>query len=220
MITQTILRKIENAAKPYFIGASGCHDWTHVERVRVLALHIGRQEGADLQILEIATLLHDTGRKEEMDKQGKICHAELGTQIAEKILASIKLGSQQRKNILHCIATHRFRRGNAPQTIEAKVLYDADKLDSIGAIGIGRAFLFAGSAGSGNLYTGREQEIAREQKDYCFTKEDSTFLEYEIKLKHIKERMLTVTGRKMAEARDRFMRHYFDQFWQEVKGNK
>ena len=71
MIEQKIKEKIRDKAKIFFKNASGCHDWTHVERVTKLALKIGKKEKADLDILEIASLLHDIGRKEEMKNKGK-----------------------------------------------------------------------------------------------------------------------------------------------------
>lgn len=220
MISQDLMQKLAQEAKSYFEGASGCHDWTHVERVRALALHIGLKVGADLAVLEAAALLHDTGRKEEMDKQGKICHAQRSSGIAREILSKYDLRCQVVTNIIHCIESHRFRKNHQPKTLEARVLFDADKLDSIGAVGIGRAFLFAGSAGSQNLYTGNEKRLAQSKKDYSFTKEDSTFLEYEVKLKYIKDMMLTSAGKRLAEQRSKFMHQYFNQFWQEVEGQR
>ena len=197
IINRSIINEIKAEAKKYFIGASGCHDWTHVERVRNLALRISKKEKADLAIVEIAALFHDIGRKKEMQSKGRYCHAEEGGKIVRKILEKYDLRGDIINQIVHCIETHRFRKNNKPKTIEAKVLFDADKLDSIGAVGIGRAFLFAGSAGSKNLYTGNEKELARRKKDFSYTNEDSALLEYEIKLKHIKDRVLTKEGKKI-----------------------
>ncbi len=75
-ISQAIIKKVEKEAREFFVGASGCHDWTHVDRVCNLALNIGRKEKADLSVLTLACLLHDIGRKEEMASRGKFCHAE------------------------------------------------------------------------------------------------------------------------------------------------
>lgn len=218
MIKKAIKKAIKKEAVVFFKDAGGCHDWTHVERVANLALKIGRKEKADLDILEIAALLHDIGRKEEMKSKGKFCHAEKGAELARIILKKHKLDKTDIEDILHCIITHRYRNSHEPKTIEAKVLFDADKLDSIGAIGIGRIFLFAGNAGSNNLYTGNEKRLSKQKKDHSYTKEDSAILEYEIKLKKIKDKMLTATGKKVAQARHDFMEEYFDRFWQEAKG--
>ena len=219
-ITKKIIQQIEKEAKSYFKGASTCHDWTHIERVKILALKIGKIEKADLKVLEIAALLHDIGRRDEMKNKGSFCHAERGAELAEQLLKKYKLDKEITSNVLHCVKTHRYRNNHKPETIEAKVLFDSDKLDSIGAIGIARIFLFAGSVGSKNLYTGNEKKLAKAKKDYSYTKEDSAFLEYEVKLKYIKNKMLTKEGKRMAKNRDDFMKKYFKVFWREVEGKK
>jgi uncharacterized protein len=220
-ISRGIVRKIEFEAKKYFVGANGCHDWTHVERVRKLALRIGRKVQADLKVVEISALLHDISRKKEDDSKGLVCHAEQGGQEAKKILQKLNFDSVTIRKITHAISTHRFRKGSSPESLEAKVLYDADKLDSIGAMGIARTFLFAGgSFGSGVMYTGNEKRLAQKGQDCSYTKEDSGYLEYEIKLKHIKDKILTRAGKAIAKERHDFMKKYFVRFWEEINGLK
>lgn len=218
-INKEIIKQIEIEAKKFFVGASGCHDWSHVERVRNLALNIGKREKADLSILTVACLLHDIGRKEEMESKGKICHAEKGTELADKILHKYKIDQEAIDNICHCIVSHRYRNQNIPKTIEAKVLFDADKLDSIGAVGVARDFLFAGYL-KNSLYTGNEKKILKAGKDCSYSADDTAILEYEFKLKNIKNKILTKTGKKIAKDRHDFMVFYFKTFWQEVDGVK
>lgn len=216
-ITKEILIKIEKEAKKYFVGASGCHDWSHVDRVRNLALHIGKKEKADLKVLEAACLLHDIGRKEEMDSNGKFCHAEKGAQIAEKFLLKLKLDKKDVENIRHCVISHRSRNEFIPQTIEAKVLFDADKVDSIGAVGVGRDFLFAGYIKK-SMYTGREKEMLKKGKDCSYSDDDSAVMEFEFKLKKIRNKILTKTGKKVALERHDYMVDFFKKFDREIKG--
>jgi len=216
-ISQEIIKKIEKEAKKFFVGASGCHDWTHVERVCSLAMNIGRKEKADLSVLTVACLLHDIGRKEEMASRGKFCHAEKGAELANKVLKKYNLDQNIVDNILHCIISHRYRNNNIPKTIEAKVLFDADKLDSVGAVGVGRDFLFAGYLQHA-LYTGNEKRLVELKKDKAYTVDDTAIMEYEFKLKNIKNKILTKTGKRIAKARHDFMVAYFKRFWQEVKG--
>ncbi|MHB8903870.1 MAG: HD domain-containing protein [Patescibacteria group bacterium] len=218
-INKKIISQVEIEAKKFFVGASGCHDWTHVQRVLNLALHIGKKEKADLNILSLACLLHDVGRKEEMKSKGKFCHAEKGAEIAAKILQKRKIDQDIIDNITHCIVSHRYRNQHIPKTIEAKVLFDSDKIDSIGAVGIGRVFLFAGYFKMA-LYTGNEKKIAKQKKDMIYTVEDTALLEYEFKLKNIKNKILTKTGKKIAKERSDFMDLYFKRFREEVKGIK
>ena len=226
MITKKDIKAIEIIARKYFKEASGCHDWTHIERVMKLALRIGKKEKADMKIIQVAVLLHDIGRKFEMAHRGqkdgiKICHAIESKKEAQEILKKFKnIAQTEKENILHSIEAHRSRNELIPNTLEAEVVFDADKLDSIGAVGVARDFLFAGSAGSNCLYTGNEKELAKSSKDYSFTKEDSAILEYEIRLKHIKNKMLTKSGREIAIERDKFMKDFFDVFWQEVEGKR
>jgi uncharacterized protein len=218
-ITKKIISQIEKKAKKYFVGASGCHDWTHIERVRNLALQIGKKEKADLGVIEIAALLHDIARKKEMESKGLICHAQESAKLSKPILKKYKLDKEQIDNILHCIEAHRFRKSLAPKTIEAKVIYDADKLDGIGAVGIGRDFLFAGYNRT-KLYTGKEKYYASKGIDRSYTEDDTGIMEYEFKLKRIKDKILTKTGKKFAQERHDFMVKFFDRFWQEVEGKK
>ena len=220
VINKKIINKLEQEAKKYFEGASGCHDWSHIERVNKIALAIGKKEGADLTILRVAALLHDIGRKEEMENHGLFCHAEKGGEMAREILKKYKIKDDLIDKIVHCIKTHRFRGGNIPESIEAKILFDADKLDSIGAVGVARTFLFSGNAGSNCLYTGNEKKLSKLNKDFSFTKEDSAILEYEVVLKKIKDKVLTRTGKKIATNRHNFMKKFFERFWEEVKGKR
>lgn len=97
-------------------------------------------------------------RKEDVETRGKIDHAEKGKELADEILSKYDLDTEVKENILHCILSHRNRNNHNPETLEAKVLFDADNLDSIGAVGVARDFLFAGAAGSCCLYAGSEQE--------------------------------------------------------------
>ncbi|MFA5248620.1 MAG: HD domain-containing protein [Patescibacteria group bacterium] len=216
-LSKKIIKQIEIEAKKFFVGASGCHDWSHVDRVYNLALHIGKLEGTDLSILAVACLLHDIGRKEEMESNGKFCHAEKGAELAGKILKKYKIDQDLIENVLHCIISHRYRNEHIPKTIEAKVLFDADKLDSIGAIGIGRDFLFAGYLGNA-LYTGNEKKLVKTKKSYSYTTDDTAVMEYEFKLKNIKDKILTKTGKVIARKRHNFMVDYFKRFWLEVDG--
>lgn len=224
-ITKNLIKKIEAEAKKYFQKASGCHDWTHVERVRTLALKICKKEKADLGILELAALLHDIHKPEEMKSKGKFCHAEKGAETARKILKKYGVGDNAIKKVAHCIISHRTKNNYTPEILEAKILYDADRLDGIGAIGIARDFQFAGFiaahlAKPKLLYTGREKQLVKSGRKYDYTPDDTAILEYEKEIKYIKNKLLTKEGKRIGKERHNYMKKFFERFWKEVKAEK
>lgn len=211
------IEKIREKAKAFFSTAKGSHDFEHVERVFKLCMHIGKREKADTEILAIAALLHDIGREEEDKTNGKICHAKKGAEMAREMLEKDGMEKQKIDKIVHCIETHRFR-GNKnpkiPESLEAKILFDSDKLDSIGSVGIGRAFLFAGEIGA----TLHNKEQVDSGKTKAYTKEDTAYREFAVKLSKIRDKMLTTEGKRMAEERHRFMTEFFQRLDREVAG--
>lgn len=209
------IEQIKAFAARCFSHARGSHDWEHSQRVHNLCMHIGQVEGADLKALEIAAYLHDVGRSCEDESKGGVCHAERGAEMARDLLAEYSIAEEQKANIIHSIRTHRFRGNHQPETLEARVLFDADKLDAIGAVGIARAFLFAGEVGA-KLHNPHVEPEDTEP----YTEEDTGYREYRLKLSRIKDRMLTAEGRRMAEERHRFMETFFQRFTQEYEGDK
>jgi uncharacterized protein len=206
------IKKIENKAKK-LLSFVNSHNWDHTERVTELALHIAKKEKANIFIVKIAALLHDIGRIKEDKTKGEIDHAKYGAKIARKILTEYNLKKEIINKVVHCIESHRFRGKIKPQTIEAKCLFDADKLDSIGAVGIGRSFLFAGEVGA-RLFN-KNKDI---KKTKPYTSEDTAYREYMVKLRYIKSRMLTGEGKRIARSRDAFMKKFFIRFKKEIKG--
>ncbi|MDD3154105.1 MAG: hypothetical protein PHS41_04500, partial [Victivallaceae bacterium] len=110
------------------------------------------------------------------------------------------------ERVRDCIATHRYRRGQMPDSLEGKILFDADKLDSLGAAGIGRAFLFAGAARA-RLHNTREEALSHAE----YSREDTAYREYLVKLSKLPAGMLTGEGRRLARRRARFMEQFFEE---------
>lgn len=210
----TNLLKIEREAKKFFSGARGSHAWDHTQRVYRLCLHLGKKEKADLMILKLAAILHDIGRKKQYDSGGKVCHAEVGAKLAERLLTRHQVNQNIIHHVVACIKTHRFRGNQVPQSKEAKILFDADKLDAIGATGIGRAFLFAGEIGS-KLHNDKSTDLTKTKE---YSKEDTAYREFVLKLSKVKNKMLTRIGKNMAQERHNFMISFFDRLNQEVDG--
>jgi uncharacterized protein len=121
------------------------HGFSHVERVYDLCLKFGKILKANLKILQIAALLHDIGRIHENSTiKNKENHAELSAKIANEFLLSLdfSLSQEDNRHIIHCIRSHSFSNKSNPQTLEAKILSDVDKLDALGAIGLYRTIGF------------------------------------------------------------------------------
>jgi len=207
-------KKIEKIAKSRFQSALSCHDWDHVSRVYNLALSIGKKEKADMGVIKVAALLHDIKRSEEMLNKGKFCHALEGAKEAEKILRGLDLEEKFIAEVKHCIEAHRFRNNIEPASLEAKVLSDADKLDALGAIGVGRGFLWSGKHGLRLHNT--DPKIIRRNNPYG--REHCLYAEYMIKLRFLRDKMFTQTGHKIAQERTVFMKDFLERLDDEVKG--
>lgn len=200
------------------------HNLDHVMRVYNLCLMIAKhEENVDLEVLIPAVLLHDIARvKESKDITGKVDHAVLGSDIAEDILKNLDYGEEKIEKIKHCIVAHRFRTGNEPKTIEAKILFDADKLDAIGAIGLARTFMLSGQFGqriskpeSLNSYmttntvdNGRIKDISKH----------SPFIEYEVKFKKIPDKLYTRKAKEIGRNRLNYMKEFFERLSLEMDG--
>jgi len=210
-----MIEKIREEIKKYFVDVNPCHDMMHTERVMSLARHIAEKEGADLEIVELSALLHDVARKIQDESQGKICHAEKGAEMAREILARHGYPLEKIEQVVHGIATHRFRSDKIPQTPEAKVLSDADNLDAIGAIGIGRAFSFSGHRGSFVHISDFDSENPAEE----YGPRDCAYREFSVKLKKIKDKMFTDEGKRIAAERHEFMVEFFNRIQKEVQGD-
>lgn len=214
-----ILKKLAERVRKELESAPGCHDWDHTSRVfhnaRIISEGESQLENVDMIVVEASALLHDIGRVEELKQNGKICHANLGFEIAPGILRECGFEDIEIiAKVAECVKRHRFRgKSEKPETIEQKIIFDADKLDSIGAVGVGRAIHFSGRIGS-RLHNSEEEATASD----AYSGEDSAYREYLVKLRHIPDRMLTETGKKLAIKRTEFMHLFFDTLNDEVYG--
>lgn len=202
------------------------HNLDHVFRVYKLCLLIAKyEEKVDFEVLIPAALLHDIARVEEsMDKTAGIDHAILGSIRAEEILKNINYKKEKIESIKNCIVTHRFRTGNEPASIEAKILFDADKLDAIGAIGIARTFMLSGSYGqslefdtdideyksANTVENGRIKDVSKH----------TPFIEYEVKFKKIPDKLYTDKAKEIGKDRLKVMEDFFARLKLEIGGVK
>ncbi len=140
-------QQIKNIVKKELTGFDVAHDLNHVMRVYNLCLKLTKGvKNIDLGVLQLAALLHDiAGVKELKDKSGRVCHARESAKMAQKILKKFGYPKNKIDKIVHCILAHRYRTGIRPKIKEVKILFDADKLDALGAIGVARAYIWIGT---------------------------------------------------------------------------
>ncbi len=199
--------------KALFDGAPGCHDYDHTARVlhnaEMLAAALPE---ADRQTVRLAALLHDIARPEEIAAKGKLgCHAQRGAAMLPGFVADLDFPAELVAQAGEAVRTHRFRDQQRPRTLEAEIVYDADKLDSLGAVGIGRAFLFAGRENA-RLHNAAQTAV----NSPAYSREDTAYREYLVKLCKLPAAMLTVPGRRLADERACFMQEFFTRLNQET----
>jgi uncharacterized protein len=210
------------AARALYEQTGGAHDFDHVLRVTALAERIAAAEGADGEIVRTAALLHDAGEAADRER-----HHLVGAQMARDLLRDHPRPFVEA--VAHAIEAHRYRAEPAPQTLEARVLSDADKLDAIGAIGVARAFAHAGSRGTAlwrKPWREIEAEAAGAQLGAAqlapgrMGPEYTPLHEFVYKLDRIPERLYTESARRIAAGRLQVMRAYFDRLDAEVAGEE
>jgi uncharacterized protein len=201
-------------ARSYYGDNDAVHDFDHVLRVLALAERIGQAEGADMEVMRAAALLHDVAR-EQADAEG-LDHAAIGAERAWEILAGQP--SEKIKAVAHAIAAHRFRTDSMPETLEAQVLFDADKLDAIGAVGIARAFAYGGAHGQRLWAPVESVDVTRWQEEGDAPDTHTPVHEFVVKLSQLKGRLFTSTGRAIAEERHAYMVDFFERMSAEVRG--
>jgi len=209
--TEITLSWIRSKAEAILRRESSGHSLQHSKRVLKLCLMIREGEGeGDTTILRAAAMLHDIG----IPFSGRRGHASRSAEIAEKILKSTGFPREKIETVLSAIENHRFSNGRKPDTIEGKILQDADRLDAIGAIGIARCFAYGGERGR-PLY-----KLSEEAGCYDPEKEVSSLTHMYEKLIKIRERLHTDTAREIAEERHQFMLEFIYRFTSEIKGEK
>jgi len=199
------------------------HNMDHVMRVYNLCLHLAKNENVDLEVLKAATLLHDIARvKEDNDSMGNTDHAILSSKMAAPILKKLGFSDEKIKHIQECIVSHRYRTGNEPKTREAQILFDADKLDTLGAIGVARSLIWVGRNNAkiyakvnineyikenlGGKINGRIQDKTKH----------SPQIEFETKLKFLIKKLYTEKAKELYRGRIRFYKSFLNRLEKEV----
>ncbi|MDD5013284.1 MAG: HD domain-containing protein [Candidatus Pacebacteria bacterium] len=217
------LEKLKNIVEKEL--SCSAHDLEHSKRVYSTCLKLAQNENVDLNVLKAAALLHDIARVEEdNDKTGNTDHAILGAKKAEIILKELDFPEKQIQEIIHCILSHRFRNNQEPQTKEAQILFDADKLDSCGALSIARGFIWVGR-NNAKLYT--EVNIDEYIKDNLGGEingkikdktKHSVQIEYENKIKRLGDKLYSQKAKEIYKERISFCEEFLKRLEKEIKG--
>lgn len=188
------------------------HDQEHIYRVLYNALEIaGAETGVDYDVLIAACLLHDVGRKEQF-ADPKLCHAQVGGEKAYRFLTQNGFPPEFAGRVADCICTHRFRKNNPPQSLEAKILFDADKLDVTGAIGIARTLMYKGDQVEPLYIRCPDGSVSSGEADAV----SSFFREYKFKLERLYDRFLTQKGAALARQRQQAAVQFYESLYREV----
>lgn len=207
-----IIERTTDFARQLLSADSSGHDWSHVERVRKLAVLIGQTEGADLFVVELAALMHDIA-----DWKFHGGDETAGPRVARDWLERHDVDPTIVDYVCNIIARLSFKgAGVADQmpTLEGQVVQDADRLDAIGAIGISRTFAYGGHAGRA-IYDPSIPPQRHESFDQYKTGTSPSLNHFYEKLLLLRDRMNTATARKIAARRHEVMQRFLDQFLME-----
>ena len=206
-----LLAEVATKAQAYYDEFSDlAHGWEHVQRVYHLALYLAEQEKADGLIVGMAALLHDLGRTTRGPMRS---HAARSVKLAKKVLASYNLPQETQQAIFHAILAHSYRHGIEPATLEARVVADADRLDSLGASGVMRWAL--------TTKHGRwpETKTYHPEDPFAFWRgpDGQRYLldHFFSKRSRLPDAMTTTSGLAIAERRIAFMRLYLQELQRE-----
>ncbi len=214
MTQNEIIRKTAEYIKREFSNDSSGHDWWHIYRVWKNSLTICRHEKADAFIVQLAALLHDLDDW-KFNPEGDETPIRARMWMKECGMDDVAV------NHVCEIITHLSFKGadvkNKIDTIEGMIVQDADRLDAIGAIGVGRAFAYGGYKGRMMYDPDSPPQLHRSFEEYK-NSQSATINHFHEKLLLLKDRMNTVTAKRIAEKRHEFMLQFLDHFMNEWEG--
>ncbi len=196
------------------------HDFDHIQRVIALAETIQRREGGDLPTIWAAVAFHDLGQERERRSGGD--HAQISAEMAAELLTSTDFPQQALPAVQQAIRDHRQTGSGAPTSLEGRILFDADKIDCLGALGIARLYCITGRYNQ-KIYAPLPKEIQepvdplavrelRKRSDYSPT------IEFQLLFGNMPARMTTETGKLLAQERYDYMNYFFQRIQREVEG--
>ena len=214
-MTPPIIDKTCRFVEEKLAGEGSGHDWWHIYRVWNLAKNIAGQEGANLIIVELSALLHDIA-----DWKFHNGDDSIGPKLAEQFLVENQVERRVIDPVIEIITSISYKGAGVPtpmNTLEGKVVQDADRLDAIGALGIARTFAYGGHKNR-LIYHPEEKPVLHQSFEDYKKNQGHTINHFYEKLLLLKDRMNTASGKRLAEARHQFMQAYLDQFYKEWDG--
>jgi uncharacterized protein len=217
MEEKEIIEKTKEYVRGKLEGEGSGHDWWHIKRVWKNAVTIGKAEKADIYVVQLGALLHDIA-----DFKFHGGDSSVGPKVAREHLEKLGVSEKVISHVCNIVETISFKGAGAEkpmETLEGKVVRDADRLDAIGAIGIARCFSYGGS--KGRLIFNPEGSAKEHQSVDSYLKgADSSLHHFYEKLLLLKDLMLTKKGREMAEGRHNYLSQYLEQFHAEWNGER
>lgn len=201
-------------ARQWYAEDDPVHGFDHVLRVLAIAERIGSQLGADLEILRAAALLHDAAGADPRENRAE--HENASAAFARQVLTEQGWPQERVEAVEHCIASHRYRGKQRPESLEASILFDADKLDVIGAFGVARTLGYAMQAGQPMFAEPSERFM--ESGEGLPDEPHSAYHEYIFKLRNVRDRLHTEPARRLAAEREKVLVSFFEQLAAESRG--
>ncbi len=213
MITEDFFTELQGKILSLLGSEEEGHGMDHTLRVYRLSLTLAQEEKADLDIIRAAALLHDIARNQEGN--GKVlCHAEEGAKMAKHLLEATSFPPEKIDSVCYAIAVHRYSQAIHPQTKEAAILQDADRLDALGAIIIARALRHSGKLGK------PIEDPSIPIRDHYVSPSPSVFHHlYEKILKITPETFHTAKAKALAQGRYAFVQEFIERYIKESQGS-
>lgn len=212
----TIVEKVQNEIKSQFEGDSSGHDWSHIMRVYNMARHIQKSEGGDLEVVELAALLHDIS--DHKFNGGKL---DEGGKVARALLLDLGYDKGKAEQVKYIVDNVSYKGANTPSemnTLEGKIVQDADRIDAIGAIGVGRTFAYGGYKNQAMYIPELEAKMHDSFEEYANEK-TCTINHFHEKLLLLSSRLNTTTAKEIGKIRHQFMEDFLKQFYTEWNFN-
>lgn len=213
----SVIEKTKEFVKKTLEKDGSGHDFWHIYRVWKMAKRIAEEEKADLFTVELAALLHDIADWKYHDGD-----LSVGPKVAREFLESINADEKTIAHVCDIIGSVSYKGAGVKgimKTLEGKIVQDADRLDAIGAIGIGRTFMYSGNKGQPMHIPGKMPVMHQSAEEYI-KGNTTTINHFHEKLLLLKDRMNTKAARKIAEGRHRYMEEFLDKFMKEWEGEE